>query len=392
MADSEKLFTDMLREAGVPVTENDMKSRWDSLNAEQGSQIQNDSNWSPFWRLISSLVTEPCKQLVKLLVHTALPNIFLQYAGGQWLDLYAWGVDVERKAAVAAAGMLTITRTNSTGQLFIPAGTIVESPTINGYVYRLASTEDLTVEDGSLVADLPVRAEQKGTAYNLGPGYYSIFPDPVSGVASVVNGQDWLTTPGADEEQDEELRLRARNQFSAVGQYHHDAAYKADIAEFAGIRTDYLYFEHDAPRGPGSANCYVMIESGVPGQDFIDQINAHVQLSGNHGHGDSMICFPIPVAGIALDVIVHPAPHLSDERAEAMRQGVEDMVRCAFRENTDYTVTKTWPLSRFSFSRLGDELHSQFPNLASVEFGRTDIVSPLSLPVLASLTVTLGAA
>lgn len=384
------LFTRMLSEAGVPVTDEAMQARWRELNVEQGSQIQNDSKWSPFWRLISAIVTEPCKQLVTLLVQHALPNVFLQYASGQWLDVYAWGVDVARKNATAAQGVITFTRINSTGELFVPMGTVIETPSVNGYVYRVVTSVDVTIPDGQLIADIPVRAEKTGESYNLGPGYYSILHEPLAGIAAVVNGADWLVAPGADEESDDALRLRCRNQFSAVGQYHHDAAYTADIASFAGIRTDYLFFEHDAPRGPGSANCYVMIESGQPSQEFVDAINAHVRDSGNHGHGDDMLCFPVPVTPLDLIVTVYPLPNLSAEKTSELLQGVEDMVRCAFRENTDYAVTKTWPMGRFSFSRLDAELHGRFTDLQSVTFSSGDIVSARDLPVLGSLTIING--
>lgn len=385
-------FTRMLTDAGIPTTPEAMQARWDQLNTDQGSRITNNSKWSPFWRLISAIVTEPCKWLISLLVETALPNAFLKTASGPWLDLLAWAVDAERKTAVSAAGTVIFTRETSAGELTIPAGTIVESPAINGYVYRLVATADTVCPDGSLTVAVAMEAEAAGAAYNLGPGYYSILPQPVNGIASVTNLEDWQTTPGADQETDQELRLRCKNQFSAVGQYHHDAAYTADIATFAGIRTDYIWFEHNAPRGPGSANCYIMLDSGAPSQEFVDTINAHVRDSGNHGHGDDMLCYPMPETSLSLSATVWPADNLPDDAVQTLRQGVEDMIRSAFRENSDFTVTRTWPLSRFSFSLLGRELHEQFPALQSVAFDRDDIETDMALPVLESLTVTPGVA
>lgn len=386
-----KLFEQMLQDAGVPTTREAMRARWDAINDEQGGQITNNSKWSPFWRLISAIVTEPCVQLVGVLKNHALPNVFLRYASGRWLDVYAWGVDLMRKPATSAAGSVTFTRETAAGELLIPAGTVVESPTLGGYVYRLATTQDVTAVDGQLTATAPVRAERVGSAYNLGPGYYSILPQPVPGVASVTNAADWLGTPGADEEQDEELRLRCRTQFSAVGQYHHDAAYTADIATFAGIRTDYIYFRHDAPRGPGSADCFIMLETGTPSAEFIDSINAHVRDSGNHGHGDDLRCWPMPQRSIDLTATVHPVPHLPAQRQDALRQRVADMIRAAFRDNADYDVTRTWPFSRFSFSQLAEELHAACADLRSVEFSQGDILTGMELPVLGTLSVVMGA-
>ncbi|MCJ2164662.1 MULTISPECIES: baseplate J/gp47 family protein [unclassified Pseudodesulfovibrio] len=389
---SQELFESMLAEAGIPTTEADMTARWKQINEDEGSLITNDSKWSPFWKLITAIVTTPCKLLVSLLVKTALPNLFLKYASGAWLDVYAWGVDLTRKASTKAVGNVTFARPTAAGELTVPSGTVIESPTLDGYVYRVTVTADTTCPDGSLTFTAPVEAEQAGSAYNLGPGYYSILAAPIPGIASVTNLSDWLTTPGADEESNEELRLRGQNQFSAVGQYHHDAAYKACIAEYAGIRTDYLYFEHNAPRGPGTANCFIMIATGAPPQEFVDNINTYVRDSGNHGHGDDMVCFPMPETAYDLSVTVYPVPNLDTDKQASLLRSVEDMVRCAFRENTDFTMTLTWPYGRFSLSQLDKDLHASLPNLLSVEFDRAgDIVSEMDLPVLGTLTVEIGA-
>ncbi|SOB60528.1 Baseplate J family protein [Pseudodesulfovibrio profundus] len=387
---SRELFEGMLKEADIPISEADMETRWKQINEAQGSLITNDSKWSPFWRLILAIVTTPCKWLVDLLVITALPNLFMKYASGQWLDVLVWAVNIKRKPETKAVGSIPFTRETSAGEITVPAGTVIESPKLDGYIYRVIVTADTTIPDGMLVASVPVEAEKPGSAYNLGPGYYSILPAPIPGIVAVSNTADWLETPGADEEKDEELRLRGRNQFSAVGQYHHDAAYKAVISEYAGIRTDYLFFEHNAPRGPGTANCFIMQETGAPPQEWVDDINQHIRDKGNHGHGDDMVCYPMPETPHDLTVTVFPKPNLSEDRIAALKKDVEDRVRCAFRENTIFTMTKTMPHSRFSLSQLDKDLHAM-PDLLSVEFNRTtDIVSTMDLPVLGTLLVQLG--
>jgi len=388
---SDELFTTMLQEAGMPVTASEMQAEWDAINAEQGSLITNNSAWSPFWRLISAIVTKPAVWLVSLLVGTALPNMFLRFASGAWLDVFAWAVDVERKAAVSAVGVVRFTRASAAGTLTIPAGTVVESPDLSGLVYSVTTAAEAVIPEGQLFLDVAVQAEKPGAAYNLGPGYYSILAKAVPGIVSVTNAADWLTTPGADVEEDDALRLRARNQFMAVGQYHHDAAYKALIGEYGGIRLDYLFFEKDGPRGPGTANCHVMIESGIPPQEFIDAINDYITASGNHGHGDDMRCMAIASLPLDLAPKVWPVTSASDDRVETLLQAVEDRIRCAFRENTSFdTVTKAMPLERFSFSRLSEELHADLPDLRSIEFGSDDVIAYLQLPVLNSLAITRG--
>ncbi|EJZ9657506.1 baseplate J/gp47 family protein, partial [Escherichia coli] len=99
-----------------------------------------------------------------------------------------------------------------------------------------------------------------GSGHNLAPGYFRILPVAIPGIASVVNREDWLTVPGADEESDDELRDRIRNQFNLVSSYHTDAVYRGLIASVAGLSIDRIYFQHDAPRGPGTANAYLLLD------------------------------------------------------------------------------------------------------------------------------------
>jgi uncharacterized phage protein gp47/JayE len=387
---TDPIYTQMLADAGIPTTETGIKAEWDAINEAQDLQIANNSAWSPFWRLITAIVTTPALWLVDLLINHALPNAFLKHATGIWLDLLAWAVDVERKEATKASGHLLFSREDTSGEAVVETGILVATPAINGVVYRLVTTEETTLADGEVSALVPVEAEQTGTAYNLGPGYYTVLPEPVAGIDAVTNESDWISVAGADEESDESLRLRCRNQFSAVGQYHHDAAYRADISLFAGIRTDYIWFEHGAPRGPGSANAYIMIDSGAPTQTFVDEINAYIIDNGHHGHGDDMLCMVMPVTPVPLAVTVYHSSLLTEDEKTALQSGVTDRIRYAFRENQDYEdMTRTMPFSRFSFSKLADELHDQLPDLVSVAFSLSDIVNAMEIPTLDTLTVTL---
>ena len=117
---AEELFTGMLNESGMPVTEAAMRNRWNALNAEEGSLIGNDSAYSPFWRLQTAIVTKPCVWLFRLLVRHALPNVFLRFAVGAYLDVLAWGVNVTRKGETRARGQLIFSRLSASGDVRIP--------------------------------------------------------------------------------------------------------------------------------------------------------------------------------------------------------------------------------------------------------------------------------
>lgn len=386
-------FKKALQDAGVPTTEAGLRAAWEKEVAAQGSKLSNTSAWSPFWRLVTALVTKPVLWLIEFMVNTVLPNFFVKTATGTWLDMLAWAVDVTRKASTKAQGQLLFTRSGVAGVLEIPAGVRVQSVAINGNVYVLVTTVATQFLDGDSQVLVPVEASEAGSGYNLAPGYYSILPEPIPGVIQVVNADGWLTQPGADEEHDDDLRLRTRNQFSAVNQWHTDAVYRAMIASFPGVEPDGVYFEHDAPRGPGSANAFVLFEAGSPAASYLERINSYVRDQGNHGHGDDMLVQEMAATHHTVRVTIWPDAQVGTEREEALLGDIELFIRAAFRESTaiDYQPTLTYPQSRFSFSRLGEELHETFSGIESLKFDNVDIVSQLTIPRLDNVQVVLGA-
>lgn len=384
-------FKQALADAGIPTTAVKLKAAWEAEVAAQGAKVKNSSAWSPFWRVVTALVTNPVLWIIEFIAGTVLPNFFVKTAKDAWLDLLCWQVNVERKAATRAVGQLLFTRSAVAGTLEIPAGTRVQSIAINGNVYILTTTAAGLFEDGQAQTLVPAQASAAGTGYNLAPGYYSILPEPIPGVVQVVNAEGWLLEPGADIEGNDDLRLRARNQYSAVNQWHTDAVYRAMIASFPGVQADGVYFEHGAPRGPGTANAYVLFENDSPADTYLAQINAHVRDEGNHGHGDDLVVMQMPETQHLVHVTVWPLATVGSEGWDTLKANIALFIRAAFRENSDYTPTLTHPQSQFSFSRLTAELHAQFPGIESMDFTNTDIVSELNIPRLTAVEVSKGA-
>ncbi|WP_421547671.1 baseplate J/gp47 family protein [Pseudomonas sp. QD4] len=384
-------FKRALSDAGIPTTEAGLRLAWEAEVAAQGSKLSNTSSYSPFWRVVTALVTKPVMWILDFFVSTVLPNFFVKTAGGAWLDMLAWAVNVARKGATKAEGVLLFTRVTAGGALVVPAGTLIQSAAINGHVYQLVTTVAGAFTDGLMQLEIPVKATDAGSGYNLAPGYYAILPVPVPGIAQVVNNDGWLIAPGADPEPNDELRLRVRNQFSAVNQWHTDAVYRAMISTFPGVRPDGVYFEHGAPRGPGSANAFVLFEAGVPAATYLEQINAHIRDQGNHGHGDDLLVMVMPETFHALQVEIWPRSTVTVEQRQKLQDEAEQFIRAAFRESTasDYQPTLTYPQSRFSFSRLAEELHQQFAGIESLHFATDDILAELNIPRIQSLQVVL---
>lgn len=297
-------FEEVVKSSGMPVTEEAVRTRFNAIAAEEGL-ITNTSRMSPFWRLITAIVTAPVMWLKDALVSVVMANMFVATAGGQMLRLLAWAVNVTAKPASAAEGVIRFYKEDSKQAVTVTAGTVVQTERINGQVYALATVADVVIPSGTASALLAVKATGTGGAYNLAPGYYRILPVAVDGISHVASEEDWLTVPGADEESDDELRERCRNQFNLVGNYHTDAVYRSMIASVAGLSIERIFFLHDAPRGPGTANAYLLLDSGVTSEPFIEAVNDYINTQGHHGHGDDMQCFAMPETRHDLSVTVY---------------------------------------------------------------------------------------
>ena len=192
-----------------------------------------------------------------------------------------------------------------------------------------------------------------------------------------------------DKETDDAYRDRIRARFTSIGDWHVNDIYKTIISEFTGIDYARIYIDPtQTPRGPASADALVLFDAGVPGESYLTDVNDHITNGGHHGHGDDLQVKPMTETQHDITAALHVAPGTSATRQTEISAQAENIIRCAFRENTDYDTIKTWPYSRFSMTRLGDELTSRISELTSVEFNTGDIVSGLTIPRLQTLTVT----
>ncbi|WP_065978196.1 baseplate J/gp47 family protein [Pseudoalteromonas lipolytica] len=386
-------FKRIVENAGIPTTEEGWKALFKEDVEAEGSIIANDSPFSPFWRVITAIVAKPANWIVnKVLIEKILPNLFLKTAtDSAFIEAKAWEHDLTRKKEERAQGKVRFYRAAQAGpSLLISAGTVIQTDAINGTVYRVLTIDDVILPENQGSILVPVIAEFAGAAYNLGAGYYHILPESVTGISNALNDDQWLDVLGADAETNEELKLRTRNAFTAAAPWHIDAVYRAMLTERSGLDTDNIYFEHDAPRGPGTANAFILLDTGEPSQVLIDDLNNYVMAKGYHGHGDDLLVLPMPGVDVAVAVTIYPHTYLLDSEVATLLNDVENFIRSAFRENTDYSVTRTKPQSRFSFSRLGQELHREFEGIDSLSWGQGDITSENDVPRLASLTVTDG--
>lgn len=384
-------YKELVKQSGIPTDSESWKKVLKEEMDKAGSVINNDSRFSPFWRLIEQAVIIATVWLTEnLLIKFVLPNTFLATAFGESLKLKAWEVDVEPKSKTKARGKIVFQRAALKGPaLIISKGTWIQTEPINGNIYRVKVLEDTTMLENETTVTALVEAEYEGAAYNLGGGYYHVIPVAIPGISAATNEDDWLTSAGADDEDEDELRLRIRNQWSAVAKWHIDAAYRSLLMTKAGIQDDNVYFEHNAPRGAGTANALILLDTGNPSQELIDELNHEITVSGLHGHGDDLLVKAMPEADYDISVIVWPQSTLIDAERDQLKTDIENIVRAAFRENSDYNVTRTNPQGRFSFSRLEGELHTLLVGIESLKFEQDDIISALAIPRLSSLTIKM---
>jgi uncharacterized phage protein gp47/JayE len=387
--EQDKIFTDLVSSAGIPTTDVEVKAKWDEQVAESEVTVDNNSPYSPFWNFVNAVITTPVLWLVQLLITTILPNLFLKYAEDAMLDIIAWAYGLTRKLASKTRGNLTFTRAETVGTLDIPAGTIIQSPPINGVIYRMITLADAVFADGQASMNVLCEAEFAGQDYNLANNYYAILTQPIDGVDGVTNGSSWITIPGADVESNDDLRYRCRNQFNTLSAYHIDAAYKAIISTFPGVLVENIYFEHDAPRGPGTANAYILFAQDAPVDDYIAAINNFITGQNYHGLGDDLQVYNMPATPGDISMTWVPVTGLSDDDITALNAQIIDFIRAAFRENASYTPTLTHPNGRFSFSVLTKELHGEFEGIYSLKFTAPsdDITTAMAVATIGTLTV-----
>lgn len=384
MSDFEKVLTD----SGVPTTEDAIVAEFQQVVTDSGSKISNDSAYSPFWRIVRQLVAKPTLWLIQeLLIKQVMPQFFLKTVGESFIGLWGDSYGVTRKEAQILEGRVLFTRTDITVEQTIGAGTKVWTDAINGAVYTLITTESISLKVGDTGALVSVVAEQHGADYNLETGYY-VYTDAVG--FTVTNPNDWIDVVGADQESIEAFRLRIRNAFNTLSHYHTDGVYRSLISEFIGVDADKIWFEHSAPRGPGTANAYILFGLDSPSESYLSTINRMIMQEGYHGHGDDLKVFAMPETQHDLVTIVYlPDSLLEVERLELMAS-VKTAIEAAFRANSAYVMTTTSPWSRFSFTRLASELYRLFPDVVSIVFDLDDIVSEMTVPRLSSITVVEG--
>lgn len=148
-------------------------------------------------------------------INLAYLSAFIDTATGRSLELVVSILGIERKTKEFAVGLVTFFReSGAVGNINIPEGTVLLT-TEGDVVFE--TTEPRTLQQGQVRIDAPVRAAEafKGEKGRVPAGAITQLLNLLVGISRVTNFDE--TFLGAEDETDEQLRLRAKAALRSVG-------------------------------------------------------------------------------------------------------------------------------------------------------------------------------
>ncbi|MDA8258384.1 MAG: baseplate J/gp47 family protein [Betaproteobacteria bacterium] len=244
--------------------------------------------------------------IARQIIYDTADTETLDRAAGLWLQ-------VPRKAAVAAAGPVTLTGT--TGSI-VPAGTRLAAA--NGEEYETAA--EVTLAAGTATAQ--VTALTAGQSGNLAAGTALALVSPIAGVNAQATVAAGGLVGGADQETDASLlaRLKARIQRAPHGGSRDD--YITWALEVAGVTRAWCY-----PKEQGIGTVTVRFvrdddASIIPDAAEVAAVQAYIEAR-YPVNGDVFVVAPIP---IALNLTIRLTPNTSAVQA-AVQAEIADLLR-----------------------------------------------------------------
>ncbi|MGD9809631.1 MAG: baseplate J/gp47 family protein [Deferribacterales bacterium] len=267
-----------------------------------------------------------------LFLASILKQAFPSTASGTWLDLHCKQVGITRKAATKATGNVTVTRSQA-GNIRIPAGKIFRTePDATGQIYRFVTTEAVVLPDGTDSITVPVAAEEYGQNGNVVAGMISVIVTSITGIASVTNLSDWLTSEGRDKETDDELRERYFLAWKATNgctKY----AYESWALGISGVESVKILDQH--PRGQGTVDVIVKGTAGAPTETTLSAVEAVVDTN-KPVNDDTEVRGP-EISNVVIEISLTLS---SGDQATAV-DDVKDIINAYFKDTIDIGTSFT---------------------------------------------------
>ena len=223
------------------------------IDSSEGSHVWN------FLRPTASLAAELCQ--------FALPQvimmIFPAWAEGEYLDAHAAERGMARRAAVAAAGSLTITGT--AGAVIPEDSRFTTASTEDRPAAEYATTEEVTIGEGGTVSATVV-CTQTGSAGNTAADTVVLVSSRLPQITGVTNPEP--ITGGLDAEDDDALRERIMAydeniNVSFVGSYADYERWALSVTGVGGVTV------LDANDGQGTVTILLTDTDGAPASEAL---------------------------------------------------------------------------------------------------------------------------
>lgn len=159
-----------------------------------------------FYRPIAERLAEAQGDIGLVLESAQIDN-----ASGDALDLLTALIGIVRDPATQATGEVAFSRDSAANTDYtIPSGTFVQTDAREPIVFE--TTETVTLSNSSTSVTAGIEAIDAGVDGNVGSNTITVMPDPPVGVQSVTNSA--ATIGGSEEESDDELRERAKEELA----------------------------------------------------------------------------------------------------------------------------------------------------------------------------------
>ncbi len=297
---------------------------------------------------------------------------FPQTAQGEYLARHGALRGLERRRAVRAEGKIRFSLDAAAGaDLTIPAGTVC---TTAGLV-RFETVADTVLPAGQTAVEAEARAVEPGAAGNVPAGSILAMAVPPVGVSRCVNPLPFVG--GADEENDESLRLRVLDTYKRMPNGANVAFYEQGALSFEQVAAATVI---PRSRGKGTVDVVVSTAAGLPGAELLAELTKYFEQRREIAV-DVQVRAP-SVRGVDVTVAVKPAEGSEADRVKAEVEGALRGYFCGERLSQDVLVAKLYQLV---FSQAGVANCTVSAPAADVRMDAGE------LPVLGRLTVEVTA-
>ena len=194
---------------------------------------------------------------------------FPQTALGEYLDKHAQLRGLERRAAVAAVGVLRFSVASASDtDLPISAGTVC----MTAAQVRFETLEAAVLPAGDTSVDVRAQALEPGAAGNAAAGTVRAMAVAPVGISQVTNPAAF--TGGVDEEDDEALRERVLDTFRRMPNGANAAFYEQEALSFPEVAAASVVAR---PRGTGTVDVVIATAAGLPDSELLEAVEAHLE-------------------------------------------------------------------------------------------------------------------